>query len=733
MVHTGLRIGRLLRVSCLAAFGLLLITLSPAETPQSLPAAGTKTRDSGGAIAAPALTVYLQPVLAVPMGSSAELFSVSGAAALGLEYAFAGRVQPFLGASVGYAYAPVRSGSAASVLTAEAGGGAAFWVAPRLAVRAGAGAGIWYGFLNGQPEGSFQLAARAGAGLQYLFSPAITLGLDAGYRYDLGLYQGLEVCLNTSVALTGRDGRTRMIEQAGKARRQQQGPRAPEKGRGIELANLELYEIFPVFHKFYDDHPVGLVTLVSREKVPITDIKLSLMIRQYMDSPKASPAPTELSPGERRDVQLMSLLTDRVLEVTEATKVAAELVLEYRMDGEDYRDARTITVRVLDRNAMTWEDDRRAAAFVTAKDPSVLTFAKGALGPVRGQGPEAVDENFLAALGLFTALDLRGLSYVVDPKTPFVEFSADKGRVDFLQFPRQTLEYNAGDCDDLSILYSALLEAVGIETAFVTVPGHIYVAFATGVPYVETARRFAAANDLVEHGGLAWVPVEVTERRGGFLKAWATGAREWREARESGAARLIPVHEAWREYEPVGVPGAGTEAAPPAADRLLTAFQQETARFVDRELAPRTVRLQEDIRKTGGSPAARNKLGVLYAQYGRHEQARAEFRQAVAREEYVPALVNLGNLASLQGSLAEARTFYERAAAREPKNAKVLLGLTRAYHQAEQFGMARAKFAELAAVDPALAQRFAYLGGEAETATRAESSAALARRVEWAE
>ena len=48
----------------------------------------------------------------------------------------------------------------------------------------------------------------------------------------------------------------------------------------------------------------------------------------------------------------------------------------------------------------------------------------------------------------------------------------DKNAVDFLQFPRQTLVYGAGDCDDISILYNSLLESVGIRTAFITIPGH---------------------------------------------------------------------------------------------------------------------------------------------------------------------------------------------------------------------------------------------------------------------
>jgi hypothetical protein len=58
---------------------------------------------------------------------------------------------------------------------------------------------------------------------------------------------------------------------------------------------------------------------------------------------------------------------------------------------------------------------------------------------------------------------------VVDPVTPYKKFSQNLS-VDFLQFPNQTLEYKARDCDDLSMLYNALLESVGIKTAFITIP-----------------------------------------------------------------------------------------------------------------------------------------------------------------------------------------------------------------------------------------------------------------------
>ncbi len=38
-----------------------------------------------------------------------------------------------------------------------------------------------------------------------------------------------------------------------------------------------------------------------------------------------------------------------------------------------------------------------------------------------------------------------------------------------------------GDCDDLSILVCSLFEAVAIDTAFITVPGHIFMAFDSGL------------------------------------------------------------------------------------------------------------------------------------------------------------------------------------------------------------------------------------------------------------
>ncbi len=157
---------------------------------------------------------------------------------------------------------------------------------------------------------------------------------------------------------------------------------------------------------------------------------------------------------------------------------------------------------------MTWDDDRKAAAFVTSTDPDVLLFAKNTASDAGSKAnPPAINATFRIAMALFQAMNLQGVSYVTDPTTPYESSSKNKTALDFLQFPMQTLAYRAGDCDDLSILYAALLEAAGIRTAFITVPGHIYVAFDLG--HAEGGReshlRQPRRRDLPRerHGGVA--------------------------------------------------------------------------------------------------------------------------------------------------------------------------------------------------------------------------------------
>jgi hypothetical protein len=144
------------------------------------------------------------------------------------------------------------------------------------------------------------------------------------------------------------------------------------------------------------------------------------------------------------------------------------------------------------------------------------------------------------------------------------------------------LFYRGGDCDDLSILFCSLLEALGIESAFVTVPGHIYIAFNTGV------NKGQQVKGAIEHEGRLWLPVEITLPRGGFLNAVETGAKEWNGAGEdtgggerSGIRALYPMRESWRVYRSVSVPEAGNRLPKmPDEEEILRAFANSMTQFI---------------------------------------------------------------------------------------------------------------------------------------------------------
>jgi tetratricopeptide (TPR) repeat protein len=554
--------------------------------------------------------------------------------------------------------------------------------------------------------------------VSYDLSPRLRLGLGAEYRDFLGLHEGLAASL----------GLTYRIPAARAA-----GPRPYP---GLKVEKLSLDPVLPILYKYYGDHPVGSITLRNMGKIPLEGLKVTIYVNQYMDNPTASVEIPFLKGGDSVTIGLRALLNDRVLGISEATVVQAVIGIETTVAGEAYADKRVETLRLYDRNALVWDDDRRIAAFVAAKDPSTMRFAKNAVSAVSDPSLSWMDAGLLRAMVLHEALALHGLTYQVDPSTPFTEFHGKASAVDYLQFPNQTLDFKAGDCDDLSILNCALLEALGVETAFITVPGHIYMAFALQGTAEEASRRFQNPADLIIQAGRAWLPIEITSIREGFMKAWSLGAKEWRDNAAKGQAQLYPLHEAWKVYEPVGFSGTASTAALPSEAALSSAFKREAAAYVSGEIGPQEAALKRKLAASPGDPKLGNSLGILYARYGLRDKAEAEFNRVVAKQDYGPALVNLGNLSFQSGDLAKAKAYYLRASKGQSGGSAALLGLARASWELKDYDGAARYFAALKGEDPALAARYLYLGEAPAAATepgRAADATSRKGAVEWAE
>ena len=711
---------------------------SPPQRPAPL-----SEREQGSSRGA-GLVLTVSPLYSLPLGApkdvlSTESFGGSLSASLPFGLFGASWLTPAVGFGYVYSGLTATTGSL-SAIEGQAGLSARIPVVPWMDLATGVFLRGGYYLLNApsQSTSGFSPGLSLEAGTDFRLGSTISLGLGVQGVYDFGMYGYLRPYLSASVHLLGGTAQGQAEPQPLPSPAPKPAPlvgdteqKALPAAQDAEALNVTLDGVFPVFYKYYADHAFGSVTISNKGRSPWTDVKVSFSMRQFMDLPSTLPPIPSIPAGQAVKVDLVSLFNDSILSVTEATKISGELVVEYKENGKPARLSNTIALRVYDRNAMTWTDDRRAAAFITAKDPVILSFAKGLAGDVSASRNTAISDRLQVVAGVHEALSIYGVNYVPDPTSIFAGSKA-KTEVDFLQFPRQTLEYRAGDCDDLSILYSALLEAVGIESALITVPGHIFIAASLDMAPDDAKARFSRVDELIFKDGKTWLPVEVTIRKGGFLSAWAEGAREWRESSARGLAAFFPVRGAWDLYEPVALPGSAT--LPPLQNaRAVEAVKSVVEAFITSEIAERAARLQADSRKARGASKAINSLGVLYAQYGLYSKARAQFESVLAREEYVPALLNLGHIHRLLGDSDAALRYYDRALKKAPTNPSVLLAEAVINHQMENYGVVKRYYQELKVQDPALADRYAFLDLKGEEGAKAADASGLKTMVEWME
>jgi len=653
------------------------------------------------------LNLRLIPEASFPVLGDEAFFTAGGGASVAIDFDVLPLVSPSLEA--GYFMQPIIGSSSLNVAHAGAGMVLTYYPFSRFGIGLGGLGGMYQAAWDAVNVSGYFVKGRAD--ISYRFSPSFSLAAGASFSRLLGLtkplYQGLGVGLTGKINLAGLRG-----------------------GTNVKISDVRFDPIFPIFYSYYDKNSLGSLTLENHEGGDIRNVSVSLHIKQYMDQPKLCASFPVLKRGASIDVPVYALFTDQVLKLVESAKTSAEIIVEYSFLDSPRRATFTETLRMNHRNAMTWDDDRKAAAFVSAKDPAVLRYSKFIAGLIREAGQSEINQNLRFAMGLFEALKLYGVNYVIDPTTPYQDLSQDKNALDFLQFPNQTLTYKGGDCDDLSILFCSILESVGIKTAFITIPGHIYMAFALDMNEEEARFTFANTSDLLYRDNKTWVPLEITLVNDGFIKAWQVGAKQWYDNQKIGQAAFIPIQDAWNRFEPVGIPGEDTRIVLPQPDQILGSYHAALAKFIAREIQPKVERIKTDILASGNNPKQINRLGVLYARYGQLDQAKIEFEKA-GKLNYGPALTNLGNISFLQKKYPEAIGFFQRALVQKAEDKTALLGLARTQYELENYLEVDKAFARVQLADPSLATQYSYLVSRTDGTARAASAGERIGRAAW--
>jgi tetratricopeptide (TPR) repeat protein len=471
----------------------------------------------------------------------------------------------------------------------------------------------------------------------------------------------------------------------------------------LVLSDLNLQRVFSAAYKKYQDQSIGSVKLQNVSSTDYGNLKLSFQIKEFMDFPTSIDIAT-IKGSETLEIPIKAIFNNKILEVDEDTGVQVEVKLTYLRDGQKDSISLTQPMTIYGKNAIIWGDSAMVGSFVTPKDDTLRDYVRQVINTFQPD-PGPLNDKLVSAMVYFSGLTASGTNYIIDPNTPFTGLR--DYQIDYVQFPRETLRLKSGDCDDLSVLISAGLENLGIRTAFIEIPGHLFLMFDTGISAVDAGLISQDSSLLVIRDGQVWIPLEATMVNTSFIEAWAEGANKYQTALAAGELDIIDLKQAWLEYKPVTLRKASYSIDLPERKRTESLVKQALdvllVKSIDRLLLP----YQTMVANDPGNISARLQIAILYARFGLYQDAEIAFE---ALEELAPensaVKTNQGNLFFLQKEYTRAISYYTQASRLDSEDGGIWINLSMAQYKAGDLKQARSSYQKAVQLNASLQKEY---------------------------
>ncbi|MDO8262664.1 MAG: tetratricopeptide repeat protein [Gallionella sp.] len=478
----------------------------------------------------------------------------------------------------------------------------------------------------------------------------------------------------------------------------------------LEIEVVKLRDIFSNTYKLYEQDGVGRIKLTNYTNKTIENIKVSFLLNNFMDFPTEVKIDT-LLPGQSEEVTLKAVFNNNILTITEDSSIQAMVEASYFQDGKRVAFNKNPTITVYDKHRMTWDEHDRVASFVTPKDAPIINFVRS----IATQFSETKDESQLAAV-LFDAMGVIGLTYILNPIDPYqislakTETTLKTDTVDYVQYPRETLERKSGDCVDLVTFYSSALESMGISTLMVEVPDHILMMFSTGIN--ADPDGYTMDDMYVIHDGKLWIPVEVTVVGKPFIKAWELGASNYYKWKDKGLT-ILDVHNSWNTYKPATLPGSTLKTMDVTSGDIEKKFPGDYMSMLKISSRTKTRRYLQAIEQNPADMDAHLQMGIILAKLGDREEAMKYFDKILSSEpKNAAALNNRGNVLMLNEKYAEAQKAYLAATQASPGDPYIWVNLAKSYKAVNDTKKAKAAFVKAQGLDPSIKVKYKALALE---------------------
>jgi len=457
------------------------------------------------------------------------------------------------------------------------------------------------------------------------------------------------------------------------------------------IEDLRLERMFVAAHKQYANEKIGSVKVRNDTADDYKNLRVSFFIKEYMDFPVNRDI-AELKAKSVVEVPLNATFNGKILGIDEDTRVLAIVSLGTADSREGTQDI-TQAVTLYGKNAILWANGDMVGSFVTPRDDTLRNFVREATNRYAPPPQDALNRPLALAATVYNILSAQGLRYQADPNTPFSRVAADQ--VDYVQFPRETLRLKSGDCDDLSVLLAAAYENLGIETALIDVPGHLFLMFRTGVKDADRGQISLQDDLLVVRDGEIWIPVEATLIATSFSEAWAEGGRKYHEAEAKKQLKVLSLRQAWEKYPPVTLAPATFGIEVPTGERASRLNERELRLLIARRLEREVQPYRQLLAANPKDEDARLQIGNIYGRNGATDVALKEFEAILAgNPRNAAALNNRGNLYYDRGDYERALESYRFAEEVDAADAGIRVNTALAYYRLGKLAEAQAKYRE---------------------------------------